>query len=173
MKNKLILIFVFILTLTMLSSCSDFRKAVGKEKVIPDEFSVVLTPSLLVPPGYQIDPQVIRNNDLTRDNNQFQLSEEIDIKENRGAGSFSELFKLKNVPKDIRKIVDEETLGISLSERRGIDILFGNIPKSGVVIDPKKEALRIKKNKSSDKYINSTPSPAIDINSGKPLLIKW
>ena len=41
-----------------------------------------------------------------------------------------------------------------------------------MVIDPKKEALRIKKNKSTDKYINSTPSPAIDINSGKPLLIK-
>ena len=48
---------------------------------------------------------------------------------------------------------DEETLGIALSERRGIDILFGDIPKSGVVIDTKKEALRIRKNKSSDKNI--------------------
>ena len=172
MKNKLLIIFVFSLTLTMLSSCSDFRKAVGKEKVIPDEFSVVLTPSLLVPPGYQIDPKTIKNKSFTRDNNEFQLSEEIEIKENKDASSFSELLKLKNVPKDIRKLVDEETLGIALSERRGIDILFGDIPKSGVVIDSKKEALRIRKNKSSDKIINSTPSPAIDINSGKPLLIK-
>ena len=173
MKNKLIIIIFFIVASAMLSSCSDFRKAVGKEKVIPDEFSVVLTPSLLIPPGYKIDPQVIRNNGLTKDNNEFQLSEEIAINENKEASSFSELFKLNNVPKDIRKIVDEETLGISLSERRGIDILFGNIPKSGVIIDTKKEALRIRKNQSSDKNINSTPSPAIDINSGKPLLIKW
>ena len=103
MKNKLLMIWVFSLTLAMLSSCSDFRKAVGKEKVIPDEFSVVLTPSLLIPPGYKIDPQAIRNNDLNRDNNEFRLSEEIEIKENKEASSFSELFKLKNVPKDIRK----------------------------------------------------------------------
>ena len=126
----------------------------------------------MVPPGYQIDPKTIKNKSLTKDNSEFQLSEEIEIKENKDASSFSELLKLKNVPKNIRKIVDEETLGIALSERRGIDILFGDIPKSGVVIDSKKEALRIRKNKSSDKIINTTPSPAIDINSGKPLLIK-
>ena len=41
-----------------------------------------------------------------------------------------------------------------------------------VLIDSKKEALRIKKNKLSKQDINSNPSPAIDINSGKPLLIK-
>ena len=76
MKNKLLIIFIFILPLGMLSSCSDFRKAVGKEKVIPDEFSVVSTPSLIIPPGYTIDPQTIKSNDLKGDNNDFQLSEE-------------------------------------------------------------------------------------------------
>ena len=172
MKNKLLIIFVFILTLGMLSNCSDFRKAVGKEKVIPDEFSVALTPSLLIPPGYKIDPQTIKNNDLTKDNNEFQLNEEIDIKENKEVNSFSELFNSQKIPKNIRKIVDEETLGISLSERRGIDILFGNIPKTGVVIDAKKESLRIKKNKLLKQNINSNPSLGIDTNSGKPLLIK-
>ena len=156
----------------MLSSCSDFRKAVGKEIVVPDEFSVAVTPSLLIPPGYKIDPQVLKNNDLENTNDNFNINEEIDIKDNKDANSFGELFDTKNVPKDIRKLVDEETLGISLSERTGIDILFGNIPKTGVVIDSKKEALRIKKNKLSKQDINSNPSPAVDINSGKPLLIK-
>ena len=97
---------------------------------------------------------------------------EINIENKNEANSFSDLFGSKNVPKDIRKIVDEETLGISLSERRGIDILFGDIPETGVVIDAKKEALRIRKNKSSGQKLNSTPSPALDINSGKSLLIK-
>ena len=97
---------------------------------------------------------------------------EIDIKDNKDAINFGELFDTKNVPKDIRKLVDEETLGISLGERTGIDILFGNVPKTGVVIDQKKEALRIKKNKLSKQDINSNPSPAVDVNSGKPLLIK-
>ena len=172
MKNKFLLIFVSLIPLGILSSCSDFRKAVGKEKVIPDEFSVVITPSLLVPPGYKIDPQAIKNKDLDEGDSAFSLSNEFKIKDNIEINSFSDLFNSTKIPKDIRKIVDEETLGISLSERRGIDILFGNVPKTGVVIDGKKEAIRIKKNKSSKQNINSNPSPAVDINSGKPLQIK-
>ena len=160
------------LPLGILSNCSDFRQAVGKEKVIPDEFSVALTPSLLIPPGYKIDPKAFKNGNIDDSKNNFNLSEEIEIKDKKEVSSFSVLFNSKNVPKNIRKIVDEETLGISLSERRGIDILFGQIPKTGIVIDPKKEALRIKKNKLLNQNINSTPSPAIDINSGKSLLIK-
>ena len=172
MKIKFLLIFIFLIPLGMLSSCSDFRKAVGQEIVIPDEFTAVVTPSLLIPPGYEIDPQVFKNIDLEKSNDNFNLKEEIDIKDKKEANSFSEIFDPKNVSKDIRKLVDEETLGISLGERRGIDILFGNIPKTGVIIDAKKEAIRIKKNKLSKQNINSNASPAVDIKSGKPLLIK-
>ena len=173
MKNKFFIIFVFLLpTIMSLSSCSDFRKAVGKEKVIPDEYSVVLTPSLIVPPGYKIDPEAFKKNSLIEEKNDFNLTEKIKISDSDDITSFEGLFNSKQAPKDIRKIVDEETLGISLSERRGIDVLFGNTPKTGVVIDAKKEALRIRNNKSSGKKMNSTPSPALDINSGKSLLIK-
>ena len=172
MKIKFLLILVFLTSLGLLSSCSDFRKAVGQEIVIPDEFSVAVTPTLLIPPGYEIDPKVLKNNDMDKTNDNFDLKEEIDIKDNKEASSFSEIFDTKKIPKNIRKLVDEETLGISLGERRGIDILFGNIPKTGVIIDSKKEALRIKKNKLTKQDINSNPSPAVDINSGKPLLIK-
>ncbi len=172
MKIKFLIIFIFLIPMGMLSSCSDFRKAVGKEVVVPDEFSVAVTPSLLIPPGYEIDPQVLKNNDLENTNDNFNINKEIDIKDEKDSNSFGELFDTKNVPKDIRKLVDEETLGISLGERTGIDILFGNIPKTGVVIDSKKEALRIKKNKLSKQDINTNPSPAVDISSGKPLLIK-
>ena len=172
MKIKFLIIFIFLIPMGMLSSCSDFRKAVGKEVVVPDEFSVAVTPSLLIPPGYEINPQVLKNNDLENTNDNFNINKEIDIKDEKDTNSFGELFDTKNVPKDIRKLVDEETLGISLGERTGIDILFGNIPKTGVVIDSKKEALRIKKNKLSKQDINTNPSPAVDISSGKPLLIK-
>ena len=172
MKNKFLIIFFFLLALGILSSCSDLRKAVGTEKVIPDEFSVAVTPSLLIPPGYNIDPKSVKSNDLNATKIDLNLSKEIDIKDKKDANSFSQIFNTKNIPKDIRKLVDEETLGISLGERSGIDILFGNIPKTGVVIDPKKESIRIRENKSLKQTINSNPSPAVDINSGKPLLIK-
>ena len=173
MKNKFFKIFVFLIPMGMsLSSCSDFRKAVGKEKVIPDEFSVAMTPSLIVPPGYNIDPDLFKNNDISKAVNDFNLSREINVKETNEISSFQDLFVDKEIPKDIRKLVDEETLGISLSERRGIDILFGQVPETGVVLDAKKEALRIRKNKSLGQKINSTPSPAIEKNSGKSVLLK-
>ena len=171
MKIKFLLIFVFLIHMGMLSSCSDLRKAVGQEKVIPDEFSVAVSPSLLIPPGYEIDPQALKNN-KTENNDNYNLNKVINIKDKKEANSFNKIFETKNVPKNIRKLVDEETLGISLSERTGLDILFGEIPKTGVVIDSKKEAIRIKKNKLLKQNINSNPSPAVDINSGKPLLIK-
>lgn len=60
MKNKFLLIFISLIPLVILSSCSDFRKAVGQEKIIPDEFSVAVTPSLLIPPGFNIDPQSLK-----------------------------------------------------------------------------------------------------------------
>ena len=172
MKNNFLVLFVFLLTLGLLSSCSDFRKAVGKEKVIPDEFSVAVTPSLLIPPGYEISPETLKNNAQYKTNDNFYLNREIEIKDKKEANNFSDIFDTKNAPKDIRKLVDEETLGVSLSERTGIDILFGNIPKTGVIIDSKKEAIRIKKNKLLNQNVNSNSSPAVDINSGKPLLIK-
>ena len=74
------------------------------------------------------------------------------------------------MPQDIRKIVDEENLGISRSKRTGFDILFGNNPKIGVYLDPEKETLRIKNNK--EKSLLSKPSPSINTNDEKKLLIK-
>jgi len=172
MKSKFFkMSFCFLPLIISLSSCSDFRKAVGKEKVIPDEFLVSTTPSLLVPPGYNIDPEVFKNKNVLV-NKDFNLSEKIEITDTNNISSFKEIFISKDIPKDIRKIVDEETLGISLSERRGIDILFGNVPRSGVVLEGKKEALRLRSNKLSGEKINSSPTPALDINSGKPIVIK-
>ena len=172
MKSKFFkMLFCFLPLIMSISSCSDFRKAVGKEKVIPDEFLVSTTPSLLVPPGYNIDPEVFKNkNVLVKEN--FSLSEKMKINDTNNISSFEELFISKDIPKDIRKIVDEETLGVSLSERRGIDILFGNVPKTGVVLNGKKEALRLRSNKLSGEKLNSSPTPALDINSGKPIVIK-
>ena len=126
MKNNLLKFFILLLPIVLsISSCSDLRRAVGKEKVIPDEFSVAVTPSLLVPPGYKIDPDKIKSN-----------------------------------------IVDEETTGVALSKRSGLDILFGYVPSTGVIIDTKKESLRVRKKS------NEEATPAFDKNTGKIILIK-
>ena len=173
MKSKFLKISMCFLPLAIsLSSCSDFRQAVGKEKVIPDEYSVMTLPSLLVHPGYNIDPEVFKNKNSIEPKNDFSLDEKIIIDNVKNASSFKELFISKDIPKDIRKIVDEETLGISLSERTGLNILFGDIPESGVILDAKKEALRLRNNKSLGKELNSNSTPAIEKNSGKQITIK-
>ena len=130
------------------------------------------TPSLLVPPGYNIDPEVFKKRNSIDSEKDFSLSDKIMIKNVNNVSSFNELFISNDIPKDIRKVIDEETLGISLSERTGLDILFGNTPETGVIIDSKKEAIRIRKNKSLGEKINSNPTPAIEKNSGKQILIK-
>ena len=61
-------------------------------------------------------------------------------------------------------------MGISRSERTGLDILLGNQPEVGVYLDSEKETLRIKKTK--DKSLLSKPSPSINITDDKNLLIK-
>ena len=173
MKSKFLkILFCFLPLIISVSGCSDFRKAIGKEKVIPDEYSIITTPSLLVPPGYNIDPEVFKNRNLMETKKDFSLSEKIIIKNRDNVSSFKELFISKGIPKNIRKIVNEESLGVSLSQRTGLDILFGNIPESGVIIDSKKEALRLRRNKSLGEKLNSNPSPALEKSSGTPILIK-
>ena len=79
---------------------------------------------------------------------------------------------IKQNSQDIRKIVDEETLGLGLSERSGLDILFGNVPETGVVLDAEKESVRLKKLKKNSKSILSGASPSYDINEQKKIDIK-
>ena len=176
MKNNLPKIFILLLPIMLsISSCSDFRQATGKEKVIPDEYLTVLTPSLQVPPGYKIDPELIMNNNQVNLDQNKNLSNRLNVKnnkENNNANSFIELFGSKKIPENIRTVVDEETLGISLSGRTGLQILFGDTPQTGFAIDGKKESLRIRNNKKSGKKLDEDASPAFDINSGKTLLIK-
>ena len=173
MKSKFLKISLCFLPLIIsVSSCSDLRKAIGKEKVIPDEYSVMTTPSLLIPPGYNIDPKVFKNKNLIDQKKDFSLSEKIIINNSNKVSSFKELFLSKDIPQNIRKIVDEETLGISLSERTGLNILFGDIPESGVIIEAKKEALRLRNNKSLGKKLDSNSTPAIEKSSGKQIFIK-
>ena len=161
-------IFIFILftcLLNITSGCSDFRQAVGKEKYIPDEYVFVKTPKLIIPPGFGIDSDALKGNIkedalISLDSNNSKNEE------------FESLFDTGNVPKNIRKLVDEETLGIGLSERSGLDILFGQVPVTGVVLDSEKESIRIKNSKKNSKSILSGSSPSYDINEQKKVKIE-
>ena len=146
------------------SGCSDFRQAVGKEKFIPNEYSFLSTPKLIMPPEFGNKDNIIEKRSSIKE------TPELSLKNQEKKSGFDYLFNFNSVPQDIRKIVDDETLGISRSERTGLDILFGNKPKVGVYLDSEKETLRIKNAK--EKSLLSNPSPSINIADEKNLLIK-
>ena len=146
------------------SGCSEFRQAVGKEKYIPNEYSFLSTPKLIMPPEFGNKDNIIEKG------SSINQKTELSVKNKSSKLRFDYLFNFDSVPENIRKIVDDETLGISRSERTGMDILFGNKPEVGVYLDSEKETLRIKNNK--ERSLLSKPSPSINTNDDKKLLIK-
>ena len=158
-------VFALLIIFSFLNSgCSDFRQAVGKEKYIPNEYSFLSTPKLIMPPEFGNTDNIIEKSSSTIE------TPELSLKNKDDKSGFDYLFNFNSVPQDIRKIVDDETLGISRSERTGLDILLGNKPEVGVYLDSEKETLRIKKSK--EKSLLSNPSPSKNITDDKKLLIK-
>tara|TARA_B100000963_G_scaffold306223_1_gene280782 strand:- start:60 stop:572 length:513 start_codon:yes stop_codon:yes gene_type:complete len=146
------------------SGCSDFRQAIGKEKYIPNEFSFLSTPKLIMPPEFGNKDNIIEKRSSIKE------TPALILKNQEKKSGFDYLFNFNLIPQDIRKTVDDETLGISRSERTGLDILLGNKPAVGVYLDPEKETLRIKNTKENS--LLSNPSPSINITDEKKLLIK-
>ena len=162
--RKLIVSVLLVVFSFLNSGCSDFRQAVGKEKYIPNEYSFLSTPLLIMPPEFGNKDNIIEKR------NTIKETPELSLKNKVNKSGFDNLFNFNSVPQDIRKIVDDETLGISRSERTGLDILLGNKPAVGVYLDPEKETLRIKNTKENS--LLSNPSPSINITDEKKLLIK-
>ena len=158
-------VFVLLIFFSFLNSgCSDFRQAIGKEKFIPNEYSFLSTPKLIMPPEFGNKDNIIEKGSSINE------TPELSLNNNNNKSGFDYLFNFNSVPQNIRKIVDDENLGIVKSERTGIDVLLGNNPKIGVYLDSEKETLRIKNNK--EKSILSNPSPSINTTDDKKLLIK-
>ena len=158
-------VFALLIFFSFLNSgCSDFRQAIGKEKFIPNEYSFISTPRLIMPPEFGNKDNIIEKRSSVKE------IPELSLKNKDNNSGFDNLFNFNSVPQHIRKIVDDENLGVVKSERSGIDVLLGNNPKVGVYLDSEKETLRIKNAK--DKSLLSNPSPSINIADDKKLLIK-
>ena len=162
--RKFIILILLILFGFLNSGCSDFRQAIGKEKFIPNEYSFLSTPTLIMPPEFGNKDNIIEKG------SSINKIPELSLNNKNKKSGFDYLFNFNSVPQNIRKIVDDENLGIVKSERTGIDILLGNNPEVGVYLDSEKETLRIKNTK--EKSLLSKPSPSINTTDDKNLLIK-
>lgn len=154
-------------------ACSDFKRAIGTEKSSPDEFEVVVRPPLSLPPKFSARPAgqdtdtaaVAATNAIDRSTVLFNQRA-------TNAESFKDLFAFDQIEEDIRVKVDEETTGIRFERRLPLQIVFGDLPNVGPVVDKMAEDARIRRNQLQDRAINEGATPAIDQVLSQPVLVK-
>ena len=162
--NKLFQILGAVTLLSMLSACSDFRKAIGTEKSSPDEFQVVVRPSLVLPPNFSSRPTAATGAQTAAtvaSDAEAQASVLLGARET-GASDYSDVFAFDKIVEDVRSKVDEETAGIKFERRLPIQVLFGGLPDVGPVIDKMAEDRRIRRNRLENRSLSYGATPAID-----------
>ena len=155
------------------SSCSDFKRAIGSEKSSPDEFEVVVRPPLSLPPQFSSRP-VGKDTDTAAvaASNALGKSKLILNQRVANASSFDDLFAFDKIEDDIRVKVDEETAGIRFERRLPLQIIFGDLPNVGPVVDKMAEDARIRRNQMQERAINEGATPAVDEVLSEPVLVK-
>ena len=155
------------------SACSDFKRSIGSEKSSPDEFAVVVRPPLSLPPKFRSRPAgkdtdtaaVAASTALGKSKLILNQSE---VK----AESLDDLFAFDQIEDDIRVKVNEETAGIRFERRLPFQIIFGDLPNVGPVVDKMAEDARIRRNQLQERAINEGATPAIDEVLSEPVLVK-
>ena len=144
--TKLMLIFFLVL---MLFGCSNFRQAIGTEKLELDEFSTVTQRRLEIPENFDLKSN-IKSQEKFPSQAKSEMFNYFGIKSRKEMDKHDEVFA-KNFPlyeitKNIRIIIDEETLLLQKKSMAGIDMLFseGSLPLIGAVINPEIEQKKFK-----------------------------
>ena len=173
-SSSLILTFTLLCSLLFIfSACSDFKRAIGTEKSSPDEFEVVVRPPLSLPPAFSSRPTG-KDSDTAAvaASNALERSTRIFNQRGANADNFNELFAFEQIEEDIRAKVDEETVGIRFERRLPFQIVFGDLPNVGPVVDKMAEDARIRRNQLQKRAINEGATPAIDQVLSEPVLVK-
>ncbi|HXP73548.1 MAG TPA: DUF3035 domain-containing protein [Stellaceae bacterium] len=146
---------------TTLGGCTDIRRAFGMEKVIPDEFAVVSRAPLAIPPDYSLRPpqpgaapsQEVAAQDKAKEAVFRAGPQQAGLppaasERSPGEGALLRDAGAPNADPSIRSHVSDDTALTPENQRSFVDkLLFWRTsgpPASNDVIDPNKEADRIK-----------------------------
>ncbi len=173
MKMPLGLYVMLGISVCGLSACSDFNKAIGKQKSSPDEFEVVVRPPLSLPPGFSARPSqdTVAQTAAAAPTAASQASALLQTR-NGNAEGFEQVFNFSAIEEDIRSRIDEETAGIQVERRLPLQIIFGGVPTVGPVLNQMEEDARIRKNKLQNKPLVEGSTPAVDGVDKEPLSIE-
>lgn len=161
---------------TALSACGDSRRILGLEQTPPDEFAVSPAVPLAVPPDFSLrppNPGESRPQELpVTVQAQKVLLGSANSSANETAGTASLLAKTGADRADptIRVQLDRETSLLSKEEPSFTDrlLFWRDKPEAGVIIDPPKEADRIKDNQAKGQTAaDGSSTPVIERNPKK------
>jgi len=160
-----------------LAGCDSFNRAIGKTRVIPDEFEVTSSAPLAIPPDYALRPPRIGNGpELSSTTEQARetvfragASQQTPLPPVDNTMSPGEQDLLKqagaaNAPADIRQTVDADpNAGVPFQRSLVDKLLFWSgptTPPSNQVVNPSEEASRIRLAQSVTKPGGPSPAPA-------------
>jgi len=157
----------------ILSSCADTKRALGIDKSMPDEFSVLRRAPLVVPPDFNLKPPApgsVRpqeGSSTDRAMNALMGRNRIQSYGQRGF-SIGEVELLYSagadiILPDIRSIIDRETSAFAKEPDRFTNklIFWRENIQFGTPIDPLKEKNRLEDNEASGKSPSEGPIPVI------------
>jgi hypothetical protein len=166
------------LAATSLGGCQDFNRAIGKEKVVPDEFAVVSRAPLAIPPDFSLRPPRIgaqrpQEAPTVEQARQtvFRAGEDQQGKlppaaatRSAGEGELLREAGAASAPTDIRQLVDTEAQSANDMSDSFVDKLafWRKEPPASptAVIDPAQETERLKGLKEPG------PAPAAPATAG-------
>lgn len=154
-----------------LSGCGEARKAMGFEKSAPDEFAVVARAPLSLPPDFQLrppQPGAVRPQEGTaRDQARSALTGQRPVDDgSRSPGLVALLNKAgaDRAPGDIRSTINRELAALAQEEESFTDrLVFWRGPETpGTLVDPAKEAQRIRSNQALGTAVTQGDTPMIE-----------
>ena len=131
--KQVIMLGMSVVLIAGLSSCSDFRRAIGKGKSAPDEFQVVVRAPLSLPPGFGDSPEDILKSPQTSGVNAQASTANLLGSQTIDGSEFAGLFDFSGVP-DVGPVLDKMAEDLRLRKAR----LAGQAPTEGgtKAIDP-------------------------------------
>jgi len=183
-RSKLLLLAAFAVAALPLAGCDSFNRAIGKTRVIPDEFQVVSNAPLAIPPDYALRPPRIgagRDQELSpaaqaRESVFRAGDQQAALPAPRNGRSPGETDLLRetgaaNVSPDIRQTVDTDPKEGVPFERSLVDRLIfwsgPTTPPSAAVLDPSAESTRLRLSQTGAKA-GSIAAPAPSTDAGTP-----
>ena len=163
-----------------LGGCGDTRKALGFDKVTPDEFKIVSRAPLSLPPDYALrppQPGAVRPQEQTIPQRAMAVvTGSQQAERGRADASVGENALLAKVGADranpgIREIIDRESTALADADTTLLDrLMFWRTPDDlSPVVDPQRETQRLRENAALGRPMSDGDTPTIRRRRKAPL----